>query len=199
MTRVLLVSGSARPDGNLAVLMDIVADAVAASSGQVRRLNLHETRLPVMIWGDPDQQALPEVALVRESAAWADALILGTPEYHGSLSGALKNWFDYLYPELAGKLVGVVATTGGGTGDMSVTAVRNSVMWCHGFCLPFHVAATEADFQNGTLASVPVAERAVRIGHDMVRYAGPIRAAFAQGQSLGPQDPRAGFAGLHTR
>lgn len=198
MTRVLLVSGSARPDGNLATLMDIAAQAVALSSGQVRRLNLHEIQLPVMIWGDADQQALPEVALVRESAAWADALILGTPEYHGSLSGALKNWFDFLYPELAGKLVGVLATTGGGTGDMSVTAVRNSVMWCHGFCLPFHAAAAEADFQNGVLASSRVTDRVVRIGHDVVRYAKPIRDAFTAGQALGADDPRAGFAGLHT-
>lgn len=197
MTRVLLVSGSARPDSNMANLMDLIEGSVEAGSGQVRRLNLHETRLPVMIWGDPEQAALPEVAQVRESAAWADAMVLGTPEYHGSLSGALKNWFDFLYPELAGKLVGVVATTGGGTGDMSVTAVRNSVMWCHGFCLPFHAAATEADFTDGVLTSERVRGRVIRIGHDIVRYAGPLREAFAAGQALGPEDPKAGFAGLH--
>ena len=92
---VLVVIGSAREESNLRQLAHIAGAAAAAAGAEVRTLDLHDTRLPVMVWGDPDQAALAEVRAVRDSAAWADAFILGTPEYHGSMSGALKNWFDF--------------------------------------------------------------------------------------------------------
>ena len=193
--KVLCVLGSARPEPKLTAMMDVAADAAATSGAELRRLDLSAAQLPVMVYGSPEQDALPSVAQVRETAAWADAYLLGTPEYHGSMSGALKNWFDFLYGELAGKLAGVMATTGGGTGDMSITAVKTSLSWCHGFPLPFHAAAREADFEGGRLCSTKVEDRLARMGHDLVRYGTPIRAAFLEAQ--GREGASSGFAGLH--
>ncbi|MFO7565101.1 MAG: NAD(P)H-dependent oxidoreductase [Enhygromyxa sp.] len=193
--KVLVVCGSSREDGNLEQVVAVASTAARAAGAEVRELFLRDVQLPVMVWGDRDQAALPEVQLIREQAHWADGFILGTPEYHGSMSGALKNWFDFLYGELAGKFAGVVATTGGGTGDMSITAVKTCFSWCHGFVLPFHAAAPASAFEQDKLADARIIDRIQRIGHDVARYAPVLRATFEQARAL--EGPEGGVAGLH--
>lgn len=193
--KVLVVNGSSRVDSHLTRVTAIASAAARAAGAEVRELSLERTRLPVMVWGAAEQAELPEVVEVRELARWADGFVIGTPEYHGSMSGALKNWFDFLYGELAGKLAGVVATTGGGTGDMSITAVKTCFQWCHGFVLPFHVAASEAAFTGDQLSDPRVIDRIERIGHDIVRYGAVLRPAFEAARSQ--PGTAAGVAGLH--
>ncbi len=193
--RVLVVSGSSRADSHLSQVTAIAAAAARGAGAEVRELSLEQVQLPVMIWGDPNQGQLPDVVRVRELARWADGFVLGTPEYHGSMSGALKNWFDFLYAELAGKFAGVVATTGGGTGDMSITAVKTCFQWCHGFVLPFHASASASAFEGEVLADPRVIDRVERIGHDVVRYAKALRPAFEAAR--GVRGPEGGVAGLH--
>lgn len=188
--------GSSRADGRLEQVVSLAARSARAAGAQVRELWLEQVQLPVMIWGDEAQARLSDVIDIREQARWADGFILGTPEYHGNMSGALKNWFDFLYSELAGKLAGVVATTGGGTGDMSITAVKTCFGWCHGFVLPFHAAATSASFSNDVLTDAAVIERIERIGHDVVRYAPLLRQAFEAAREV--PGVAGGFAGLHV-
>jgi NAD(P)H-dependent FMN reductase len=193
---ILVVTGSSRVDSHLMQVTALASAAARAAGAEVRELSLERTQLPVMIWGDAAQPELPDVQRIRELADWADGFVLGTPEYHGSMSGALKNWFDFLYPELAGKFAGVVATTGGGTGDMSITAVKTCFQWCHGFVLPFHVAANDSAFTNDRLSDPRIIDRIERIGHDVVRYAAVLRPAFEQARSL--TGSAAGVAGLHS-
>ena len=133
---------------------------------------------------------------MRETAARADGFILLTPEYHGSMSGALKNWFDFHYPELAGKLAGVISVTGGGTGDMSIAAVKTCFAWCHGFTLPFHATVRPVDCDGDRIASDKVLDRIARIAHDVVRYAPLVHGAFVQARASGSGEA-AGFAGMH--
>lgn len=193
--RVLAVCGSSREESNLEQLVNVAAEAARQAGAEVETLRLRDLSLPVMVYGDQSQAKLESVQKVWASAKAADAFILGTPEYHGAMSGCLKNWFDFLWEELAGKVAGVVATTGGGTGDMSITSVKTSFQWCHGFVLPFHVAAREADFEDGKLSAERVVDRAQRVGTDVVRYAGVLRPAFELARS--DKSPGGGFAGLH--
>lgn len=193
--KVLVVCGSSREDGNLEQVVALAGAAARAAGAEVRELSLREVQLPVMIWGDPEQAARPDVQRVRELAAWADGFVLGTPEYHGSMSGALKNWFDFLYGELAGKFAAVVATTGGGTGDMSITGVKTCFQWCHGFVLPFHAAAPASAFAGVDLVDPRVIDRVQRIGYDVARYAPLLRAEFERARAL--EGPAGGVAGLH--
>ncbi|EDM79032.1 NADPH-dependent FMN reductase [Plesiocystis pacifica SIR-1] len=195
MPKILAVCGSSRKDLRLESLVALAGAAAESAGAEVRTLHLDRLELPVMVFGDEAQGSLASVREVRESAAWADGFILGTPEYHGSMSGALKNWFDYLYPELAGKFAGVLATTGGGTGDMSITAVKTCFQWCHGFVLPFHACASRAAYVDGELADDKIRERVERIGHDVARYAAAIGQAFETAR--GCEGVAAGVAGLH--
>ncbi len=196
--RILVVSGSARLDSHVHEIVRNAFAAAESAAADVQLLRLHELDLPVMRSGDADQDALPAVVRARETATWADGFILVTPEYHGGMSGCLKNWFDFLYGELAGKFAGVLAVTGGGGGDMSIVAVKTSFSWCHGFTLPYHAAARGADFAaDGTLANTAVTDRVRRVAFDVVRYAPAIRGAFEAARSLG-RVVEAGVAGTHA-
>jgi FMN reductase len=195
--KILVVSGASRPLGHVATVAAHATRCAGEAGGEVRVLDLSAVRLPIMEWGKGSQDEHPDVQSVRGDARWADGFILVTPEYHGSMSGALKNWFDFLYPELAGKFAGVVAVTGGGGGDMSITAVKNCFAWCHGFTLPFHAAARPSDFAGTELVGVRVLDRIGRIAHDVARYAPVLRAAFERARALGSPIP-AGMAGLHV-
>jgi FMN reductase len=194
--RIVIVLGSTAAGGRLGTLADVAEAAAVAAGADVSRCDLSVRRLPVMCTEEASQGDLPDVQALRAEAAEADGFILLTPEYHGSMSGALKNWFDYLYPELAGKFAGVIAVTGGGGGDMSITAVKTSFAWCHGFTLPFHAAGKPADFDGDTLTSDKLRDRVQRIGHDVVRYSAVIRATFEDAREAG-SDVTSGVAGLH--
>lgn len=194
--RIVVVSGSARDESNVHDVVRIATTSARAAGAEVREVLLHALQLPIMDPGDAEQAKLASVQEVRQSAAWAEGFILVTPEYHGNMSGCLKNWFDYLYPELAGKFAGVIAVTGGGSGDMSITAVKNSFAWCHGFTLPFHAAARGADFTDGALHSARVMDRIQRIAYDVARYAPLLGRAFDEARSLG-DGQASGVAGLH--
>ncbi|MCE9582388.1 MAG: NAD(P)H-dependent oxidoreductase [Planctomycetes bacterium] len=196
-THILGVCGSMSGDSRTRKMLEIVLGSAAAAGAETRTLDLRETVLPLMDPESKDQGDLPAVKLVRENAVWAEGFVLATPEYHGNQSGALKNWFDFLYPELAGKVAAVIAMTGGGHGDMAIISTKNSFNWCHGFTLPFHAAATSAHW-DGDKLNEKVHDRLIRLGKDVVRYAGVIGRAWADAKSLG-KGPDAGFAGFHAK
>jgi NAD(P)H-dependent FMN reductase len=194
--KLLIVSASTREASRTRALAKRLLPVVESVGAQARLLDLHETRLPLFISGDEEQAKHPAVELVKESAGWADAFLLGTPEYHGGMSSAMKNWLDHLYEELAGKLAGVYAVTGGGGGDMSITSVKDGVHWCHGFTLPFHAAARGVDFEGTTLVNNGVWDRMQRIVFDLLRYAPLLHGAFEEAKGAG-EATRAGFARFH--
>lgn len=83
---------------------------------------------------DPDAGALDgEVARVRETVGAADAVLVVTPEYNGSIPAVLKNVIDWLsrpYGQgaIAGKPVGVIgAALGRYAGTWSREDTRKSV------------------------------------------------------------------------
>lgn len=196
--KILIVKGTTAHKSRLASVADIAREAAEQTGADVRVWDLVDSPLPVMSLTDPRQRRLPEVVQVREAAAEADGFVLITPEYHGNMSGALKNWFDFLYLELAGKFAGVLAVTGGGSGDMSIMSVKNSFNWCHGFTLPFHAAARPEDFNGNVVTNNRVIERIRRVASDVVRYAPLIRETFESARADG-DDWRTGVAGMHAK
>ena len=50
----------------------------------------------------------------QELATQCDAFLLSSPEYHGTMSGAMKNTLDWLYSKhVKGKVFGLMSTLGG--------------------------------------------------------------------------------------
>lgn len=72
----------------------------------------------------PPVNAIKISRLLKES----DAVILVTPEYHGSFSGVLKNALDYFLPEFAKKVVGVATATTGRFGGLNASVQLQHVV-----------------------------------------------------------------------
>lgn len=68
-----------------------------------------------------------------EELLWADALILGTPENFGYMSGAMKDFFDRVFYPAEGKVEGLafaMFVSAGNDGTGAITSIRRI---CQGF------------------------------------------------------------------
>ena len=91
--RVLGLSGSLRRDSHNRALLRAAAAALPPGA----ELTLWD-RLAELPAYDEDLDAAPvpePVRALREAIAGADAVLIATPEYNGSLPGALKNALDW--------------------------------------------------------------------------------------------------------
>ena len=85
--KVLGVAGSTRGQSYRTRALKIVLEHAKKQGAEVRLLELGKTALPLY---NPSSEASKEVEEAAEHVAWADAFILASPDYHGSMSGALK-------------------------------------------------------------------------------------------------------------
>lgn len=93
---VLGVAGSTRQGSYSTRALKIALEYVKKQGAEVRLLELNRIVLPLY---DPSATASKEVEEAAKAIAWADAFILASPDYHGSMSGALKNFLDHFYEE----------------------------------------------------------------------------------------------------
>jgi len=84
----------------------------------------------------------PGFALLKARVETADVFLLGTPDYHGSISSALKNFLDHFWKEFAGKLFAtIVASPEKG---LTVTdQLRTVARQCYAWSLPYGVSFAE--------------------------------------------------------
>ncbi|RUS46924.1 NADPH-dependent FMN reductase [Cohnella sp. AR92] len=71
----------------------------------------------------------------------ADGIVLSTPEYHGGISGVLKNAIDFLGKEhFSGKPVLLISSSGGAVGISSLTQLQMTVRNLHGINSPHWIS-----------------------------------------------------------
>ncbi|BBH66360.1 hypothetical protein ACTI_30450 [Actinoplanes sp. OR16] len=123
MTRVLLISGSTR-DGSLHTAALRTA-ASHAAEGITADLYAGLAALPAFLPGDPNPPSA--VTALRRQVTQADALLVSTPEYAGSLPGSLKNLLDWLVDggELRGKAAAWLSVVGPGVDDGARTSLES--------------------------------------------------------------------------
>lgn len=91
MTKILGLSGSLRAGSYNTMLMNEAIRAFGPDHYQ-----LADLRLPLYD-GDLESQGIPaEVTSLCEQIAWADALVLSSPEYNKGPSGVMKNALDWI-------------------------------------------------------------------------------------------------------
>jgi NAD(P)H-dependent FMN reductase len=95
---------------------------------------------------------LPSYADIQARVDGADVIVLATPDYHGSVSGAMKNFLDHFWHEFAGKLfVTIVASNEKG---LTVTdQLRTVARQCYAWTLPYGVAFTQDDVKGGIIVN----------------------------------------------
>jgi NAD(P)H-dependent FMN reductase len=146
--RLLIVSGSARAGGLTRTVLQLV-DAIARRKGlQTEFTCARQLRLPLYGLDEDGSNALQW----RQSVKSCAGVIFGSPEYHGSFSGAFKNLLDHLdFEHIEGKPVGLVAVGGGPkSGIASLNAMRLSLRALHVPVVVEQAAAWEGDFDATT-------------------------------------------------
>ena len=196
-TNVLAVVGSMREESVTRKLVSIAADAARKAGAKVDVVDLAKLDLPMLKAHSLSEAQAESVKRVHESAAWADAFIIGTPEYHGGPSGAVKNWIDHLYADLAGKVAGLVGAAGGGRADQALGQLEVHSRMCHMWTIPFISATSGRDFDGDKLTNERVEDRLIRLGYDLTRYGALLRDQFAADKERG-EGPESGFAGWHV-
>ena len=123
--------------------------------------------------------ASSEIREATEAVNWADAFVLASPDYHGSMSGALKNFLDHYWAEFAGKLFGYICASHE-KGLTVMEQMRTAVRQCYGWSLPYGVAFNgDQDFDaEGNITRPLVAERLQMLARDLVAYGAIIREQF---------------------
>lgn len=78
----------------------------------------------------------------------ADAFVLGSPNYHNSYSGVLKNALDLLNMDIfRDKPVGLVGNSGGIRSTQPIDHLRIVVRGLMGVAIPIQIASCNSDFK----------------------------------------------------
>ncbi|MEO7993771.1 MAG: NAD(P)H-dependent oxidoreductase [bacterium] len=194
--RVLGVIGSLRDESYTARLVESVLEYAEAAGAEIRICDLRQIALP-MYADHVDYSSDTAREQVREMVTWADGFVTGSPEYHGSMSGALKNFFDHFYHEFSGKCFALVAAAGGGSAVSCFTHMRATVQYCHGWSVPFQVGVAQADFPAEGGVPEKMKDRLGRLGRDLVVYGSLLKTQFDADLPL--EGTASGFAGFHKR
>ena len=131
----------------------------------------------VAVCGEVEEKDYPpDVFRLREEIKESNGVIFGTPEYHGSISGVLKNMLDLLsHEQLEGKIVGLVGIAGGHTGAInSLNTLRTVGRSLHCWVLPQEVSVAESHKifnSDGSVTDPAIEDRLVNIGRQVVKFA----------------------------
>ncbi|MGI0033472.1 MAG: NADPH-dependent FMN reductase [Nitrososphaeraceae archaeon] len=173
---VLGVGSSMRQGSYSTAALKIILEKVTGNDAETKLLDLQKIRLPMLYSLEDDTE---EIVQVTELVKWADAFILATPDYHGSMSGSIKNFLDYFWSEFAGKTFGyIVASHEKGLTVMD--QMRTAVRQCYGWSMPYGISINpEDDFnERRDLISRKLASRLDMLARDLVVYGKLIREQF---------------------
>jgi FMN reductase len=181
---VLGVAGSTRRGSYSTQALRIALEYAKKQGAEVRMIEV--AKLPLY---DPNAPASKEVEQAAEAVSWADAFVLASPDYHGSMSGALKNFLDHFYEEFAGKLFGyIVASHEKGLTVMD--QMRTAVRQCYGWSMPYGVSVNgPQDFAAaGELTNARLSKRMQMMARDLVVYGSLLNGQFLRDLGSSEQD-----------
>ncbi|SFA80563.1 NAD(P)H-dependent FMN reductase [Cohnella sp. OV330] len=133
---IAIIAGSNRQDSNSTRLARYVEEVIAQQGHTVSFYDPKQTPLPFFST-DEDFAGHSGLAALRQAVSDADAIVLSTPEYHGAVSGVLKNALDFLgQPHFEGKTVLSMSSAGGAVGIGSLHQLHSIVRSLHGVNCP---------------------------------------------------------------
>jgi len=186
---ILGVAGSMRKDSHGTKILKIVLDIAASKyEAQTNLLEIRKVNMPLY---NPDLSIQSDINMKKatEQVNWADAFILVSPDYHGSMSGSMKNFLDYYWEEFAGKTFGYICTSHE-KGLTAMDQMRTAVRQCYGWSLPYGISVNGSeDFnEEGEVINSLLNKRLKMLARDLVIYSKLIREQFLQDLSSDLED-----------
>lgn len=192
---VVGIGGTLR-DGSIGLRALEEALAAAEEAGATTELlDLRELGLPMYEPGKPLEKFGDSAERLVEAMRGADAMLWSTAAYHGTLAGVTKNALDFAQfmgrdekPYLQDKVVGLVATSGGGMAAVNaINAMVNVVHALRGVAAPLSVPVThpwKAFDDEGNVNDEGVARRLESLGRLVVEMAAKLGDEEAAGHKL---------------
>ncbi len=173
--RVVAICGSLRPGSYTRMALQVALRGARETGAEAKLIDLRDYQL-IFCDGKEDESGYPkDVFRLRDEVKRAHGVILGTPEYHGGVSGALKNALDLMgFEELEGKMIGLVGVSGGALGSVhSLSHLRTVGRALHAWVIPEQVAiagAWKAFDKEGNPTNPEVEKRLLEVGRQVARF-----------------------------
>jgi NAD(P)H-dependent FMN reductase len=153
-------------------------------------VDLRTYDLPVF---DPDDRDAGDAEHLQRTVGDADAILLGTPMYHGSYASPLKNALDYCgFDEFENTTVGLLAVAGGSFPLTALEHLRSVCRSLDAWVLPYQAAVPRARdvIEDGQFTDSDLEDRVAALGRRAVRFANiePDPTTFESEQNVGAQD-----------
>ena len=113
---------------------------------------------------------LPGYAELQTRVHGADVIVLGSPDYHGGMSGVMKNFLDHFWHEFAGKLFATIVASHE-KGLTVMDQLRTVARQCYAWTLPYGVSLSEdVDVKDGQVVSEALQQRLAMLVRDLQVY-----------------------------
>ncbi|MBD2580551.1 NADPH-dependent FMN reductase [Oscillatoria sp. FACHB-1406] len=181
MVKIVGLSGSLRPQAYSNLALQEAAVRLKALGAEMDILDIQTLNLPFCSGGG-DYPDYPDVERLRQSFNEADGIVLVTPEYHGSISGVLKNALDLMsFEHLSGKVAGGISVLGGQSNNNALNDLRVILRWVHAWVIPEQIAigqAWQAFNSEGKLIDEKLSERFDRFAESLVENTRKLRGIY---------------------
>lgn len=189
--KIALLSGSLRGDSLNTKLVLAVAGEIEKQGGvEIDLISLNKLDLPIYDQDIEDKEFPASALELKKRLIAADAFIIGSPEYNGSISGALKNAIDWASrprPDeeslacFKGKACGLLAASPGAIGGLrGLRHVRQILTQIQMVVIPQEFAlskAHEAFDDNGQIKDENTRKMANNVGHSLVKMTRLLKSA----------------------
>jgi FMN reductase len=177
---IVAVGGTLRSGSSTEKAMRYVLSVMERAGARTSLITGAALELPMYQPENP--QRCPAAQDLVAQLSRADGIIVGSPGYHGSISGLVKNALDYAEdlradprPYFSGRAVGCIATAGGWPGAINTLgALRDIVHALRGWPTPLGAAINTSDKvfdDTGACTSPRVAQMLDMIAGEVMEFA----------------------------
>lgn len=173
--QVVGLVGSMRPESVTRMAVRYALLGAEEEGAKTRLLDIASYGLPFLGREKEDGSSRALESFLGDLRA-ADGIILGSPDYHGSISGVLKNALDLASAEeFEGKMVGLIGVAGGQMGAAdTLDHLRTVGRHLHAWVVPNQVSigdSLEAFNPNGEPVRPEVGNRLKSVGEQVAHFA----------------------------
>lgn len=174
--KVLGISSSQSEFSFSAAGLKITLEKIKQSGTDVDMLDLKQTILPLFSTTSNKNDAIDIATKMVKSS---DAFILATPDYHGSMSGSMKNFLDYFWSEFSGKLFGYICASHE-KGLTAMDQMRTAIRQCSGWSMPYGISINgDEDFdENRNIKNAQLTSKLAMLARDLTVYGKLIQEQF---------------------
>lgn len=174
--KILGVVGSMEHNSIASQALKMALESASKAGAEPVLIELNQYELPILgsTFTHPNSDA--DVKKLKKEFASAQGFILATPEYHGSVSGALKNALDHMgFDEFEGKMAGLIGVAGGALGaGNALNHLRVICRQLHAWVVPSEVSIASSH-QAFDLAGKPkdpqLSNRLQKLGTEVAQFA----------------------------